>query len=88
MRRLVASAIVCAVFGVAAGAAFAQSPASSEASCLGILVSWEATTLPPGSVGKEVSAAARSQPGVLGGLARTVAKEHGGSVEACFPDDE
>jgi hypothetical protein len=88
VKRLAACAAVLVAFGAATGPALAQGSASPRASCVGTLVSFEATELPAGFVGHEVSEAARSQPGIVAQLVRELAKQHGGSVEACLPGEE
>ena len=84
MRRAVVVALAVLAFGAAAGVANAQSPADPQASCLGLVASWEATELSPGSLGAETSGIARSEPGVVGRHVREAANVHAGSVEACL----
>jgi hypothetical protein len=66
------------VLGSAAPASAGTS--SSHAGCVGIVTSWEATELPAGSVGSEVSQLAG--PG-FGAFVSSLAHHHVGSPEAC-----
>jgi hypothetical protein len=74
-------AVVTVVIGIAAavsGSAGAAPPPS--ASCAAILTSFEATQLPPGFVGAEVSGLAGSG---FGEVIRNLARNHLGSLDAC-----
>jgi hypothetical protein len=82
MRRLtltITTAIAIAVFG---GAASAQA-ASPQASCVGVITSYEGSELPPASVGHEVSGLATSAPGLGAALVSPLAHRHLGSLETC-----
>jgi hypothetical protein len=59
------------------GTAAASPPA--PASCVGIITSAEASQLPPGSVGVEVSGLARGVPRLGGALVSPLAHAHAGS---------
>lgn len=79
MTRLLAAVAVLVTLLVWTGGASAASPA---ASCVGLITSWEATQLPAGSVGAEVSGLAQgSAP--LGRLVRELAAVHAGSLGGC-----
>jgi hypothetical protein len=83
MRRrvsaLFAAVAATIVFGTAAPAsAGTQSP---RAGCVGIVTSWEATELPAGSVGGEVSELAGR--GFGAGFVAPLAKYHLGSLDGC-----
>lgn len=86
MKRLAACVAAVALLAPS-GVALGQGPTSPQASCIGVLASFEATQLPPGSLGEETSGIAQLGPGVLGGLVRELARHHGGSVEACGAAD-
>ena len=76
MRRTVPGmACAAAAFGGLAGTASA-SP-TLPASCVGIITSAEASQLPPGSVGQEVSGLAQSVQPIGGALVSPLAREHG-----------
>ena len=78
MRRSVIGIVCAAVaLGGLSGSAWA-SPAAS-ASCVGIITSAEATQLPPGSVGDEVSGLSRSVPRLGETLVGPLATELGGN---------
>jgi hypothetical protein len=78
MRRTVTGiACVAAVFGGLAGTASASPP--PPASCVGIITSAEASQLPPGSVGQEVSGLAQSVQPLAATLVSPLAREHGGN---------
>lgn len=84
-RRAAALAAAVVALGSSSGAALAAgSPASREASCVATITSYEATQLPSGAVGTEVSGLAGSAPGAVGGLVSDLARSHGGSIESCF----
>jgi hypothetical protein len=87
MKRRAALLVAAIVaLGLPTGAAVgAGPPANPNASCVGTITSFEASQLPPGAVGKEVSGLATSAPG-LGGLVSDLAHAHGGSIEACVGD--
>jgi hypothetical protein len=70
--------VVVAVAALLGGPAGAAPPPT--ASCAGILTSFEATQLPPGFVGSEVSGLAG--PG-FGDVIRNLAWNHLGSLEEC-----
>jgi hypothetical protein len=78
VKRLLVAAIVVGAVAATSGTAGASPPPS--ASCAAILTSYEATQLPPGFVGAEVSGLA--EPGfgeVVSGLARSRL----GTLEEC-----
>jgi hypothetical protein len=84
-RRAAVFAAAVVVLGSSGSAALAAgSPASPTASCVATITSYEASQLPPGAVGTEVSGLATSAPGFLGGLVSSLARVHDGSIEACF----
>lgn len=86
MRRLLAGIVTVFAALASTAGAVAGSPASPQASCIGILVSFEAH-IEPGFVGGEVREVARQSRGAVGEFVRTVAHEHAGSVEACIPEE-
>lgn len=82
MRRravVVGVALVAAVLTASAQGA----PPSANASCVATITSYEATRLPSGSVGAEVSGLATSGPGLGRTLVSGLAKEHAGSLAEC-----
>ena len=68
-----------AVFG---GATSAQA-ASPQASCVGVITSYEGSELPAASVGHEVSGLATSGPGLGVAIVSPLAHRHLSSIEAC-----
>jgi hypothetical protein len=78
MKRLVVVAVVVAVAAGLSGSASASPPPS--ASCAAIPTSFEATQLPPGFVGSEVSGLAGRG---FGEVIRNLARNHLGSLEEC-----
>jgi hypothetical protein len=72
---------IVAVLGASGGAA-AQS-VSPQASCVAVITSYEASQLPPGSVGHEVSGLATSAPGLGATVVSPLARDHFGSIGAC-----
>lgn len=85
MKRAAAFAAAVVALGSSSGVALAAgSPANPAASCVATITSYEASQLPPGAVGTEVSGLAASAPGFLGGLVSDLARTHTGSIEACF----
>ena len=83
MRSLHLTASVAAALLATPGAtAVANQPASPKASCVAVITSYEASQLPPGSVGDEVSGLA-STPGLGAALVSPLARTHLGSIEAC-----
>jgi hypothetical protein len=76
MRRSIIS-ISCAA--VAFGGLLGTASASPPASCVGIITSAEASQLPPGAVGQEVSGLAHSVPRLGQALVSPLAHEHGGN---------
>jgi hypothetical protein len=81
-----AAVVVAAVAAltVPSGSALgAGPPASPKASCVATITSYEASQLPPGSVGEEVSGLATSAPSLVGGIVSDLAKAHAGSIDAC-----
>jgi hypothetical protein len=89
MKRLLFVHVAAVSALVASGAALGQEPpANPRASCVATITSFEATQLPPGSVGAEVSTLATSLgPGTLGRLVSDLAKVHAGSIEPCFASE-
>lgn len=86
MKRLTIGLVGLAIV---AGASSAQtSAASSNASCVATITSFEASQLDPGSVGAEVSGLATAAPGLGSSLVSGLAKEHAGSLEACRAAEE
>lgn len=78
MKRLAVGAIVVGVAAVLSGSAGASPPPA--ASCAAILTSFEATQLPPGFVGAEVSGLAG--PG-FGQVITNLARSHLGTLGDC-----
>jgi hypothetical protein len=79
IRALAAAGTIVVAF---AAPAAAGSP-SPNASCVGILVSFEAQ-LAPGFVGDELKAEAPQSRGAIGAEVREFAHGHAGSLEACI----
>jgi hypothetical protein len=78
MRRITFSlAAVVALLAVSAAGA-----AQPSASCVALITSYEASQLPPASVGAEVSGLAAT-PGLGATLVSPLARAHLGSIEAC-----
>jgi hypothetical protein len=77
-RALVVGSALVGLVALAGGA----SAASPSASCVAVITSWEATQLPPGSVGAEVSGLAHGAD-PLGQLVRELAASHAGSLGGC-----
>jgi hypothetical protein len=78
MRQIVIGVSCAAVaFGGPLGIAWASPPATAPASCVGVITSYEASQLPPGSVGQEVSGLTRSVPRLGAALVSPLAHEHG-----------
>ena len=82
MKRL-AVTITAAVLALGAPVAAGAGPANENASCVATLTSFEASQLPAGAVGAEVSGLATSAPGFVGEFVSGLAKEHAGSIAAC-----
>lgn len=78
MKRIAIGATVVAAAAMLSSSAVA-SP-SSSASCAAILTSFEATQLPPGSVGAEQSSLAGAG---FGQVVSGVAQSHLGTLEDC-----
>ena len=76
-RSVIGISCVAVAFGGLVGTASAR-PAPA-ASCVGIITSAEASQLPPGSVGQEVSGLARSVPRLGEALVSPLARAHGGN---------
>jgi hypothetical protein len=77
MRR---TTITIACAAVAVGGllgASASHAADTSASCVGVITSYEASQLPPGSVGREVSELAHGVPNLGLALVSPLAREHG-----------
>ena len=81
MRRLVVTAAFAVTLAVPATAA--PQLADEQSSCVAIITSFEASQLPAGAVGAEVSGLATSAPGFVGEFVSGLAKEHAGSIAAC-----
>jgi hypothetical protein len=78
MRRVVIGVVCSAVaFGGLPGSAPARPPANAPASCVGIITSAEASQLPPGSVGEEVSGLAHSVSRLGQAIVSPLAQRHG-----------
>jgi hypothetical protein len=77
MRRATIT-IACAALALGGllGAPASQA-ADASASCVGIITSYEASQLPPGSVGREVSELAGSASGLGPAFVSPLAREHG-----------
>jgi hypothetical protein len=83
MRRIAITVTAAAALLMGSSAvATAQQPASAQASCVALIISYEASQLTAGSVGSEVSGLA-STPGLGNALVKPLAKTHLGSIEAC-----
>jgi hypothetical protein len=84
MRRLpIAIITVIALLGASGGAVSGAQAASPRASCVALITRYEATQLPAGSVGIEVSGLASSSPGLGSALVSPLALNHLGSTESC-----
>jgi hypothetical protein len=84
MRRvLVTITTVAAMITASVGVASAAPSAGPRASCVAVITSYEASQLPPGSVGREVSGLASSGPGLGAALVSPLAHNHLGSIESC-----
>ena len=78
MRRTTITVACAAVtFGGLLGAASASHAADASASCVGVITSYEASQLRPGSVGREVSELAQAVPNLGRALVSPLAREHG-----------
>ena len=78
MRRTrITMACAALAFGGLLGAASASQAADPSASCVGVITSYEASQLPPGSVGGEVSGLAGSGSSLGRALVSPLAREHG-----------
>lgn len=83
MRILpVTASIALALLAAPSAVAVAEQPANAHASCVAVITSYEASQLPPGSVGAEVSSLA-SSPGLGATLVSPLAQRHLGSIDAC-----
>ena len=80
MRRRAGIGVLVLVAAALSGAATAQAAPADRASCAAILTSFEATELPAGFVGAEVSSLAGPD---FGGVASGLGKAHLGSLEEC-----
>jgi hypothetical protein len=78
MRRTVIG-IACAAVAVGGLVETASASPPTPASCVGVITSAEASQLPPGSVGQEVSGLAHSVPRLGQALVGPLAHAHGGS---------
>ena len=87
MKRLLAIWATAAAIA-AIGAVPALGGANAGASCVGIITSAEATQLPPGSVGQEVSGLAHAVQPLGSSLVGGLAGEHAGSIESCRAAEE
>lgn len=79
-RALAALAAVAVALTPTAAAAQSASP---QASCVAVITSYEASQLPAGSVGHEVSGLARSVSPLGSELVGPLARRHLGSVADC-----
>jgi hypothetical protein len=78
-------AAVVAALTVPSGAALgAGPPGSPQASCVATITSYEASQLPPGTVGEEVFGLATSASGLGRDIVSDLAGAHAGAVEACL----
>lgn len=75
-RTTITIACAAAAFGGLLGGSASQA-ADPSASCVAVVTSYEASQLPPGSVGREVSDLARSASGLGRALVSPLAREHG-----------
>jgi hypothetical protein len=82
-RALVTLAALVGALLPAATATSAAHAASPLSSCVGVITSWEASQLPAGSVGGEVSGLAHSVPSLGSVQVAPLAREHRGSLEDC-----
>jgi hypothetical protein len=82
MRRRLFTLTAAIALAAAGTTASAAPPASPRASCVALITGYEASQLPAGSVGQEVSGLARS-PGLGSRLVSPLAHEHLGAIEAC-----
>jgi hypothetical protein len=82
-RTLITLSSAAVMFGGLVGNASADQPANATASCVAIITSSEASRLPPGSVGAEVSGLATSGPGLGQALVSPLARKHLGSIALC-----
>jgi uncharacterized membrane protein len=85
-RGLVAIATVLAMLVMSSAAVTAAQAASPQASCVGVITSYEASQLAPGSVGAEVSGLARSDLGLGSAVVSPLAHTHG-SIADCAQDE-
>jgi hypothetical protein len=77
MRQTTITVACAAVtFGGLLGAS-ASRAADASASCVGVITSYEASQLPPGSIGREVSELAHAVPNLGRALVSPLAREHG-----------
>ena len=81
-RILITMATAAVVLPAPSAAATAAQPAAAGASCIAVITSYEASQLPPGSVGREVSGLA-SAPGLGSALVSPLAHQHLGSIATC-----
>ena len=89
MRRVLITVTTAGAMLVGPAAiASAQQPASAQSSCVAVITSYEASQLPSGSIGQEVSGLAMSGPGLGQALVSPLAHKHLGSIEVCRQADE
>ena len=81
-RRTITVTTAIAMLAVFGGAGSEQA-ASPQASCVGVITSYEGSQLPPASVGHEVSGLATSSPGLGAALVSPLAHRHLGSPGTC-----
>ena len=81
-RAIVTTGTAVALLAAGTGAASGQQPANPSSSCVAVITSYEASQLPAGSVGREVSGLA-SEPGLGSALVSPLARLHLGSIGAC-----
>jgi hypothetical protein len=82
-RALVTTATIVAALAPLGAAPAAAQAASPQASCVGVITSFEGSQLPAGSVGSEVSGLAHSVPSLGSVQVSPLAREHRGSIEGC-----
>ena len=77
MRRTTVTVACAAVTLGGLLAAPASHAADAPASCVGVITSYEASQLAPGSVGREVSGLGHSVPSLGAAAVSPLAREHG-----------
>ena len=82
-RRVVAITTVAAALLAAGAGTSAASAAGPDASCVGLITSYEGSQLPAGSIGAEVSGLAHSVPRLGAAAVSPLARAHLGSIAEC-----